>query len=167
MNLQADLGHIAAIAAMLRDMMSGNPDDQAFLDTLEGETNLVEVADALLSRLAETDALADALAEQAKVLAARETRFQARRAALRSCLGALMDAAKLAKLERPLATISRTSPRASVTIVDAAAVPSQLCVTKTTTTPDKTVIKRLLDAGEAVPGAELNPGTPGLMVRFG
>ena len=44
-------------------------------------------------------------------------------------------------------------------------MPTQLCTVKTTTTPDKAAIKRQLEAGEHVPGAELARGDDTLILR--
>ena len=67
------------------------------------------------------------------------------------------------KVERPLATVSRLKGRLSVHIIDAEAIPSQLC--RVVTSPDKTAIKKQLEAGEHVPGAVLEQGAPTISVR--
>ena len=50
-------------------------------------------------------------------------------------------------------------------ITDPATIPSQLHTVKTTTTPDTAAIKRLLEAGEDVPGAHLVRGGDSLTIR--
>ena len=52
-----------------------------------------------------------------------------------------------------------------VDITDPATIPSQLHTVKTTTTPDTAAIKRLLEAGEDVPGAMLVRGGDTLTIR--
>ncbi len=152
MNLRADLGHIAAVAAMLRDLLGSDPDEQAFLDTLEGETSALDLADALILKALEDAALVEAIKAQEASIRARRQRIEARADSIRASLGALLDAMQSRKLERPLATISRRPGVVSVNITDEASVPTQLCTVKTITTPDKTAIKRLIEAGETVPG---------------
>jgi len=51
----------------------------------------------------------------------------------------------------------------SVQIVNEDSVPTQLC--KIVRSPDKTAIKKLLEAGEVVPGAQLQRGADGVTVR--
>jgi hypothetical protein len=75
----------------------------------------------------------------------------------------VMEAIGLRKIERPLATLSMRNGPASVSIYDAEAVPTQLC--RITRSPDKTAIRAQIEAGEAVPGAELTPGKGTLSVR--
>jgi hypothetical protein len=48
--------------------------------------------------------------------------------------------------------------------VDENAIPTQLC--KITKTPDKTAIKKLLEAGENIEGAELSRGPLTVSVRM-
>ena len=86
-----------------------------------------------------------------------------RRTAINRALGTLLDAIGEAKVTHPLATVSRTRARVSAHIADEAEVPSQLC--KTVRVPDKAAILAALEAGEAVPGAELQTGERGVAVR--
>jgi hypothetical protein len=165
MNIRPDLGHIAAVAAMLRDMLGSDPDETAFLDTLDGETDALDLADVLIGRLLDDAALVDAIGAQIKALGDRQARIARRNDAAKAAIGALLDAMRVKKLERPRATVSRRAGSMSVRIVDEASIPSQLCVTKTTTAPDKAAIRAQIEAGETVPGAELVRGTDGLTVR--
>jgi hypothetical protein len=58
------------------------------------------------------------------------------------------------KLETPAFTIRLQ--KSTRTIIDNEEdIPSQLCKVKTTSTPDKTAIKKQIDAGELVPGAHI------------
>lgn len=158
-----DPNHIAAVAADIRAALGDDDDAQAFLDTLEGETDALEIVDALIEADQEARAMAAAVAERIKDMQARKSRMEAASAAHRVALGQVLDAIGERKLTRPLATVSRTAPRAGLRITDEAALPSQLCRTKVE--PDKAAIKAQLEAGETVPGAELATGPAGVMVR--
>lgn len=158
-----DLTKIAAVADMLRGILGDDDDETAWIDSLEAETPVVDLADMLLSRLLETDALADAVKAQEAALKARRSRLEDRGRAIRQSLGALLDAADVRKLERPLGTVSRLAGRMSVVILDEAAIPTQLC--KVVTSPDKGAIKAQLEAGETVPGAALERGADTVSVR--
>jgi hypothetical protein len=89
--------------------------------------------------------------------------MEARAKAMDAALLSILDATGEKKVERPRATVFRRSGSLSVNITDEASIPSQLC--KITTTPDKAAIKAQLQAGEAVPGAELARGSDGITVR--
>lgn len=165
MNIRADLGHIAAVSALLRDILGSDPDETAFLDTLDGETDAVAIADLLIAKMLDDEALVEAIDQQLKALADRKARLYRRQSTAKDAIGALLDAMGLKKLERPRATVSRRAGSMSVRITDEASIPSQLCTVKTTTSPDKAAIRRQIEAGEAVPGAELVRGEDGLLVR--
>ena len=165
MNFRADFSHIATVSNFIREILGSDPDEQAFIDTLEGETNAMDVADALLDKMQADLALVDAIKAREADLKARRDRIQARAEACKDTLGVLMDAMSVKKLERPLATISRRPGAVSVRIADEAAIPSQLCTVKTSTAPDKAAIRAQIEAGETVPGAELVRGADTVSVR--
>lgn len=156
MNIRPDLPLIERVAAELRDMLGDDWDEQTFMDTLDGETDAADIADALLAGMQEDDALAAAIKAQADALAARSKRIAARAAAQKRTLLAVLDATGMRKMERPRGTISRLSGRMSMVITDAASIPSQL--TRTRVEPDRDAIKAQLQAGEEVPGAALVRG---------
>ncbi|WP_165775077.1 siphovirus Gp157 family protein [Mameliella alba] len=158
-----DTNFIAAVSADLADMLGDDFDPETFWDTLDGETDALDIADRLLSQRAEAKALTEAAKTQAAELSKRASRIAARASAFDKALFALLDATGQNKLERPAATVSRRKGSLSVHITDESAVPSQLC--KTTVAPDKTAIKAQLQAGEDVPGAELVRGDDGVTVR--
>lgn len=154
---------IECVSDELRELLGDDFDEDAFWDTLDGETDAVSVMDHILASMQEDEALAAAAKEQADAIAARAKRIAARAAAKKKTLGLILDAAGQKKVERPLATVSKVAGRMSVQITDEASVPSQLC--KVVTTPDKTAIKKQLEAGETVPGCELVRGPDSVMVR--
>jgi len=163
MNIRADIPLIQRIAASLREMLGDDLDDETLIDTLDGEADVADIADRMLSAMLDADALAVAIKAQEADLKARRQRVEARADAIRAQLLTLLDATGAKKMERPRATISRRAGLPSVVITDESAVPSQLC--KTTVTPDKAAIKAQLLAGENVPGAEIVTGADGVTVR--
>lgn len=165
MNLQAELPLIARIAADLRDYLGDDFDEEAFLDTLDGETNAMDIADRLIALTLDAEAMVDAIKAQQADLATRAGRKEAQGEAFRAQMLKVLDATGLKKLERPRATISRRAGSLSVRIIDEASIPSQLCTVKTTTAPDKKAIRAQIEAGEMVPGAELVVGADGVSIR--
>lgn len=163
MNIRPDFKLIQLMAEEIRAALGDDFDTEAFLDTLDGETDAAEIADRLLAELAEAEAMAEAIRAQEADMKARRHRFDMRGEAFRRQLLNLLDAVGEKKIERPRATVSRRAGLQSVQITDEAAIPSQLC--KTTIAPDKAAIKAQLMAGETVPGAQIVTGEDGVTVR--
>jgi hypothetical protein len=162
---RADFAHIATVAAFIRDLLGDDQDERAFLDTLEGETDAFDVADALIDKMQADMALAEAIKTREADLADRRKRIEGRAAACKASLGILLDAMGSAKIERPGATVSRRPGSLSVLITDEEAIPTQLRTVKTIVTPDKAAIKAQIEAGETVPGAALVRGDATVAIR--
>ncbi len=156
---------IAAIAAEVRDALGDEFDSVTFLDTLEGETDVMETIGRMVQWLTEAEAYEAAMKEVASTYIARAQRFAGQQAVARRVLSQVLDAVGEQKIPHPMATVSRTAPRVSVLVTDEAALPAELVSIVTAIKPDTKAIKEKLEAGEAVPGAELQTGLPGLMVR--
>lgn len=152
---------VAAVAAMLRDELSD--DERAYLDTLEGETDLYEWARRLLDNIEADEGHQRALSDQIADRQARKARAEARVKANRGALMALLDCAKLDKLTLSEATLSvrRVPPKAIVT--DEAAVPDDFC--KFTRKPDMAAIKAGVESGATVPGVSFDDGGTSLTIR--
>lgn len=163
MNVRPDFNLIRVMAEEIRAALGEDFDAEAFLDTLDGETDAADIADRLIAELADAEAMAEAIKAQEADLKARRGRYEMRGDTFRRQLLNLLDAVGEKKLERPRATVSRRAGLPSVRITDEAAIPTQLC--KTTVTPDKAAIKAQLLAGEAVPGAQIVIGEDGVTVR--
>lgn len=166
MNKHINIGLIEQVSAQLVEMLGDDFDAETFWDTLDGETDALDIADHIIRHMQDDAALAAAAKAQAEALAMRAKRLASREGAHKKALLALLDATGQKKLERPCATVSRRKGSVSVNITNADDVPSQLCTVKTVTTPDKTAIKKQIDAGETVPGAELVRGPDGVTVRI-
>lgn len=163
MNAQLNIPLIKTVSEQLTDMLGEDFDPEAFWDSLDGETDAVDLIDRLLSGRQDAKALADAIKAQADQLSARRKRLEERAKAFDKTLLSILDATGQKKVERPQATVSRRTGSLSVLIRDEADIPSQLC--KLTVSPDKTAIKKQLQEGEEVPGAELVRGDDGVTVR--
>lgn len=163
MNIRPDLKLIEAVSAYLLETLGDDFDAETFWTTLDGETDAEEIIDHLLASMQDDQSLAAAIKEQTADLTARQRRISARADAKKKTLKLILDATGQKKVERPRATVFKLAGRVSVNITDEASIPSQLCVVKKS--PDKTAIKRQLDVGEAVPGAELVRGEDTVSVR--
>ena len=162
MNIQSNLPLIAAMAEMLAPYRD---DDETYSDTLEGETNVMELLDGEIAAMQSDEALAEAIKAQEDALRVRRERVSMRAEAHKKNLKLILQHAVLQKAERPRATVSIRPGSLSVRIVDEAEIPSQLMREKVTRAPDKAAIKAQIEAGETVPGAELARGDDVLTVR--
>ena len=160
-----DIPTISRMADDLRQMLGDDFDEATFLDTLDGETNAIDIADRLIAEMLENETIAEAIRAQVEALSKRKWRMEARADAYRKSILGLLDAIGEKKLERPRATISRRAGSVSVLITDEKSIPSQLCTVKTVSSPDKAAIKKQIEAGETVPGAELARGKDSVTVR--
>lgn len=138
-------------------------DQDTFLDTLDGETDAMDILGALIKERNEMLGNEAALKELAKQYKERADKMNAKADAIAQTMGHLLDAMGERKVQHPFATVSRTKPRARVVIEDEHQIPSQLMKVKKS--PDLTAIKAQMDAGEYVPGAAIVLGNEGVTVR--
>jgi hypothetical protein len=128
-------------------------DQELLLATIEGESDALEAID----RLAEM-ALSDKhLVELAR---ARAQRLEARAAASRAVIVAMMQGLHLPKLQRPLSTLT-ISHTTTAKITEQDELPAEYM----RSAPDMHAIRKALTAGTEVPGAVLNNPSPVLTIR--
>ena len=139
--------------------------EPGYLDTIDGETNALDIADHLIAEIQHDAALVAALKAQEEAMSQRRARLENREKAKRRVAVELLEALGVKKLERPRATLTRAAGRARIDITDPDAIPSQLHNVREVKTPDTAAIKRLLEAGEDVPGAQLVRGGDSLTIR--
>ena len=138
-------------------------DDDCFLDTLDGETDAMDVLGKLIQERQEIQANEVAVKALAKTYQERAAKLNAKADAISQTIGHLLDAIGSKKVAHPLATVSRTKARQSVLVTNPEEIPTQL--TKVKRSPDLVAIREQLEAGEFVPGAEIKLGNPGVTVR--
>ena len=163
MNIRADIPLIERVSQQLSEMLGDDFDAETFWDSLDGETDAMDIIGRLICDREEAKSHAAASKAMADEYRSRASRLEARTQALSRALGDVLDATGQKKVAHPLGTVSRLAGRVSCKITDETAIPSQLTVT--TVKPDTAAIKKQLEAGEAVPGAELVRGDDGVMVR--
>lgn len=144
-------------------MLANEDDEQLKLDTLEGETNLFELARTLLEGIEDDEGNVATIKEQIEQRRARQSAAEHRNEVRRNALKALLECAGLDKLTLPEATLSvrRVPPKPIVT--DEAAVPDDFCMF--TRKPDMTAIKAGVEFGAAVPGVSFDNGGTSLTIR--
>lgn len=153
---------IREMADLVR-LLTGD-DQDTFLDTLDGETDAMDILGKLIQERTECSIYEASAKELAATYTARAKRLSNKQEALSITIGHLLDAMGQTKIQHPLATVSRTKPRKKVVVVDPHDIPSQL--TTVTVKPDMTAIKKQMDAGELVPGCEYQMGNSSVTVRI-
>lgn len=138
-------------------------DEDCFLDTLDGETDAMDVLGKLIQERQEIKANEAAVKELVKAYQSRASRLNAKADAISQTIGHLLDAIGTKYVAHPLASVSRSKARQSVLVTNPEEIPTQL--TKVKRSPDLVAIREQLEAGEFVPGAEIKLGNPGVIVR--
>lgn len=139
-------------------------DEQAFLDTLEGESDVTEAARRVVRWMNEQDAAEGSMKSLAAIYKARGQVFEARVEGARNALFHLMQYLGVKTMPLPEATLSVTVGKVKVLgEPDVDQLPDNLVRVKRE--PDMGAIKAALDAGQKVPGCSLSNATPGFSVR--
>src|SRR5690606_11912935 len=136
--------------------------DEDFVTLVESECDALE----RLRRILRAARYAEANAKGCKELEAeineRRQRFENKAESPRAIVKQAMGTLGLSRLDAPDFTASLSAGKPSLSIEEEA-IPSQLCKLKKV--PDAAAIRRALEQGEPIPGAELLPATPVLTVR--
>lgn len=158
-------------AMQLRDrLLEQDPtmleDTNALIDTLDGETDALEIVRRLVRYSMEQQSLADAAEARVRALEARQARFEQRVAAARITARDMLEALGIAKVTAEDFTVSVRPGKPTVQIVEPERIPEEFVRVVTTRTVDKPLVKAALDRGETVEGACWSNGAqPVLSVR--
>lgn len=140
-------------------------DDEAWVATLESETDFSELLTTIVRRIEDTKALAIGTKDRFEELKARKDRFEHRVETLRELAFKIMQAAELAKVELPEATLSlRAGQPQLIGEADPFFLPEHFC--KISRTVDRTAVKDALKTGQEVPGFSLSNSQPNLTIRI-
>lgn len=140
-------------------------DDDAWVTSLESETNCNDLLTQIVRLIEDAKALAIGTKERFEELKARKDRFEHRVETLRNLAFKIMQTAEIAKLELPEATLSlRAGTQQLIGDADPAALPDELC--KISRDLNRTAIKDALKTGKMVPGFSLSNSQPSLSIRI-
>lgn len=153
---------IAALAAQVRAL--AGDDDDAFVDTLEGTTDALEMVSAVLRQVREAEAFAASCRALAASYTDRARRLEEREERLRGALVSFLSEIGEQSLRLPEGTISRRpGSRLVVGQLNPDVLPDSLVRIKRE--PSLTAIKEALDAGTVLPGLSLSNGGETLSIR--
>lgn len=154
-------------------------DERAWIDTIEGETDVKEVAAKLIERSLECKSMTTGIKERADALAARKKRLEEQEKSLRGAALILLQEAGLKKLELSEATLSVRDLPSRLVVTDESKLPAACFETIQKVVMDK--VKTALEAFEAdkatramtdpavlaetFPGVEWSNGGASLTVR--
>lgn len=140
-------------------------DEEAWLSALESETDMKEILTTIVRRIEDSRAFSDGTDERLRELKARRDRFEHRIETLRELAFKVMQAAELAKIELPEATLSlRAGQQQLVGERDPLKTPDMFC--KITRDIDRAKIKEHLKSGGELPGFTLSNSPPSLMIKI-
>lgn len=168
MRIDEALAQLHGAAESLQQQFPGLiDDDAAWLDTIDGMTDGLDLAEYLAERAILLVSMQAAALDRARALQARAKRFEAEEEKLKSIILALVEAAGGKKVVRPTVTLSPRSTPAKVVAIDEAQTPPQYMVEVVTQKPDKRAIRDALEIGAEVDGWMMTNGgrTIALLVR--
>lgn len=138
-------------------------DEQALADTMEGETDYVELVAAAVESEAEAKAAAEAVAGRIAEMKARKERWERKADAEREFARRVMEAVGVRKLTLPEATIfMKASPRSLIVTDEDAAISAGFSKTKVEL--DKSSLKSALQGGASFPFAVMSNGGVSLTI---
>lgn len=174
-DLHADAQRVASVHQLRNELVEASPlirtlrelcgdDEQAFLDNLEGSTDVTEAVRAVVRWMAEQKAAEGSAKALGATYAARAGMYAARYERTKGALLDVLNELGVKSLPLPEATLTaKTLPPSLVGDVDGADLPDDLVRIKRE--PNKTAIKAALEAGRAVPGYLLSNGGQTLQVK--
>jgi hypothetical protein len=140
-------------------------DEEAWLASLESETDFDEILTTIVRRIEDTKALAIGTKDRLEELKSRKDRFEQRIETLRELVFKIMHTAEIAKRELPECTLSlRGGTPQLVGDADPKDLPEELC--KISRNLNRTAIKEALKDGQMVPGFSLSNSPPSLTIRI-
>jgi hypothetical protein len=155
-----------AVAALKESLgaLLNEGDPELLIDTIEGETSLLEAIDRLVLTVAESDGLANGARLAEAEIEHRAERFRKRAESARAMIEQALMIAEIDKLERPGATLSLVRRAPKLELTEESEIPSEFWKTGDPKL-DKKALAAALKEGRAVPGAVLSNCAPSLTIR--
>jgi hypothetical protein len=161
----------ASMIRQFRERLLGEDSDIAddpdlWRDTLDGETDAVDLIRSLIRASIDADLLAEAIRKRQAEIAGRAERAERRKQAFRVAAMGLMDLAGITRLPEPDFTARIQAGQQSLGQIDIDALPSDYVDVEVTVTrrPLKDRITAALKAGQTIPGAQLRTGAPFIVI---
>ena len=152
------------LEALAQELEPYRQDEELFWDTLDGETDVIDYITKQMKAMIDADAQIAGAKSILETYVDRIKAAEARKAKIKEVLKSICEITGEKKIPHPLGTISLRQGGTSVQVNNLEEVPTQLC--KITKRPDKTAIKKRLEAGEEIDGVELVTAPDGISIRI-
>lgn len=154
----------ALLTALTEELEPYKEDMETFWDTIDGETDIMDLVGDLLEQLIKAKADQMQCKARADMYSTRASGHASREETIKRSMLQILQATGQTKIPHAFGTISLRKGTESLRITDEREIPSQL--TRVTVTPDKAEIKKQLKAGVEIEGAELFTGPETIAVRM-
>lgn len=135
-------------------------------DTLAGiKGEFEDKVENVLKLIKNEQAYTEALKAEAKSLSERAQSSQRKVDSLKEYLVSSIQTSGLKSVRAGTMSATVRAPSNSVEVTDVSKIPLDYVEFETVTKPDKLAIKKLLEAGQEVPGCELKTGKPSLLIK--
>lgn len=158
-----EINQVEVLRSRLSSIIGQDDDDDLFMTVIEGETQLVEMVNALVAQIAIDEAMAGGVKTHITAMRSRQERIETRVDALRDVLAEALVAMGVKKHEAPTGTVSLAPAPPKVVVTDACQVPDELW-RQPDPVLDLAAIRQRLKDELPVPGAMLSNG--GMSVRI-
>lgn len=156
------LYHELTKAEAVKRMLGDDADDQLILDMVEGQTDVMECAQAVLDIIDEDQILLDGIAAHLEAINARKDRIKHSLERRKALLQRMLDKLGVKSLKLPTATLTVRKGVPSVVITDENEIPKAFIVLKPSI--DKKKLKNVLQSAD-IPGATLSNSPDTLTIR--
>lgn len=147
-------------------LMDEDFDPEFIADTLAGiEGMLEDKVENCLAVIKNELAYAESLKAESKKLSERAKSSELRAERIKEYIAASLETAGKKSLKAGVHQVTVRAASKSVEILDSGALPAEFVEYETNTKPDKLAIKKQLEAGIEVPGAQIKTGKPSLLIK--
>ena len=147
-------------------LLSEDIDPEMIADTLEGiEGEFSDKVGQMLAMIKNDCAYSLSLKEEAKKLNDRASVINNRVDRIKAYIAESMETMEKKTITSGVHQVTSRKKSVSVDITDLTILPPTVCEYETTIKADKKEIKKLLSAGEKVPGAVLKYGKPSIAIK--
>lgn len=154
------------IANDFAKLTDSDMDPEMIADTLEAiEWELEGKVENCLAIIKNELAYAESLKAESKKLSERARSSELRADRIKEYIAASLETAGKKSLKAGVHQVTVRAPSKSVEITDSGALPSEFVEYETNIKPDKLAIKKQLEAGIEVPGAQIKTGKPSLLIK--
>ncbi|MBH3259941.1 siphovirus Gp157 family protein [Serratia marcescens] len=147
-------------------LMDSGLEPDMIADTIEGiDGELVDKVEQLLAICKNEQLYAEALRNESKSLQERASVVENKISSIKEYIARSLETAGKKSIRAGLHQVTVRVPSRQVDITDASILPIEFAEYETVVKPDKLAIKHQLDAGIAVPGAQIKLGKPSLIIK--